>query len=148
MTRKIILAATAFLLIFTTAHAQQDTKGDIRLFQSFFEDAHVASELYLDGEFTYSYYDTPFQGEDYDLFDLGLRAGFPVNPETELHMRLGIVHLDMTDNSETSVSDLYLGGRHMLIDRECKILFLKFVNKCPAKGLFSIDFSSEIEFFL
>ncbi len=114
MKRTIILAILCLLMVPCTAYAQGETRDNVRLFQSFFEDAHVTPDLYMDLEFNYSYYD--FQGVDSGLYQTALRVGLPINPQTELHTRLGMVHADFDNGSETSLSDLYIGGRHMIID--------------------------------
>ncbi len=120
---KAVLGIIAVLLYCGTALAQDDahdgTKENIRLFQSFFEDAHVTPEPYIDGEFDYSYYDNVLEA---DYYTFALRMGLPLNPETELHFRLGIATLDPDGaSSETSITDLYLGGRHLLMDRTTKV---------------------------
>lgn len=120
MKAKAILGILALLSICTAAYAQDGTKGDIRLFQSFFEDAHITPDPYIDTEFGYSYYDTV--GDNSDLYQLGVRGGMAIHPKTELHARLGMVHADYDHNgSETSLSDLYLGGRHLFFDEETKV---------------------------
>ena len=126
MRLKAITAILAALLISGTAHAQNETKGDIRLFQSFFEDAHITPDLYLDTEFASSYYDNRIA--DAWLYELAWRMGVPLNPSTELHGRLGLVHADPDNGSETSISDLYLGGRHLFIDQETKVSAGGFVT--------------------
>ena len=102
-----------------TAYAQDHTKGNIRLFQSFFEDAHVTPDPYLDAEFDYSYYDA--FGMDTGLYQLALRFGLPITPITEIHARLGMVHINPDNGSETDITDLYIGGRHLFIDRETQV---------------------------
>lgn len=120
---RTLTGVLAVLLVSGTAYAQNNpTMDNIRLFQSFFEDAHVTPELYLDGEFAYSYYDdVGIPGNDLDLFSLGLRAGFPITRNTEFHTRIGMVHLDPDNGSETGISDLYLGGRHMIYDQDTRV---------------------------
>ena len=116
---KAVLGIIAVLLFWGTASAQDDTKGNVRLFQSFFEDAHVTPEPYLDGEFDYSYYDNDLEA---DFYTFAMRAGLPLNPQTELHFRLGVATLDPDGaSSETSITDFYIGGRHILFDGETKV---------------------------
>ncbi len=116
---KAVPGIIALLLFWGTAYAQDDTIGNVRLFQSFFEDAHITPEPYLDGEFDYSYYDNNLEA---DYYTFALRAGLPLNPKTELHFRLGVATLDPDGaSSETSITDFYVGGRHLLIDRETKV---------------------------
>ncbi len=133
MKAKAILGILALLSICTAAYAQDGTKGDIRLFQSFFEDAHITPDPYIDTEFDYSYYD--FDRGNFDLYQLGVRGGMAIDPKTELHARLGLVHADpgmvhanRGRGSETSLSDLYLGGRHLFFDEETKISAGGFVT--------------------
>lgn len=116
---KALLGIIAVLLLSGTAFAQDGAKGNVRLFQSFFEDAHVTPEPYIDGEFDYSYYDNNLEA---DYYTFALRAGLPLNPQTEMHFRLGVATLDPDGaSSETSITDLYLGGRHILFDRTTKV---------------------------
>jgi len=116
---KALLGIIVLFLLCGTAFAQDPAKGNVRLFQSFFEDAHVTPEPYIDGEFDYSYYDNALEA---DYYTFAMRAGLPLNPQTELHFRLGVATLDPDGaSSETSITDFYLGGRHLLIDRETKV---------------------------
>lgn len=126
MKSKVMLGILLVLTVCSTSYAQNETKGDIRLFQSFFEDAHITPEPYLDGEFDYSYYD--FNRADLGVYQLALRLGLPINPKTEIHGRMGMVHVDPDNGSETGISDLYIGGRHLIIDRETKVTAGGFIT--------------------
>jgi hypothetical protein len=123
---KTIIGICIAVMICGTANAQDPTKENIRLFQSFFQDAYVTPNPYLDAEFDYQYYDT--FGMDTDLYQLAFRVGLPIDPKTELHARLGMVHISPDNGSETSLSDLYIGARHMFIDRETKLSGGAFVT--------------------
>ena len=131
---KIIVGALALMLFSSIGFAQDETKGQVRLFQNFFEDAYITPELYLEAQVNYRYFDDwglLAPGFDsYDRYGFKVRAGLPVGPKTEVHGSLGLIHVDPgADNgSETSVTDLYLGARHLLVDEATKVSVGGFVT--------------------
>ena len=127
MKTRIILGAFALIMICSAAYAGDLAKGNIRLFQSFFEDAHVTADIYLDTAFKYEHFD--FLGFDFDLYNLTLRAGLPISRDTEIHGALGFVYASPDNgSSEKGVSDFYFGGRHLVYNQVTKVSVGGFVT--------------------
>jgi hypothetical protein len=91
---------------------QSDTLDDVRLFQTFFEDAAVAETPYVEGFLTFA------DDDDSDGLALGAQGAGQVNEKIEIGGRLEYRDLDPDrGDSETGLSDLAVYGRfHLDLD--------------------------------
>lgn len=114
----VFLYAIIGLLFFTSVDgfAQQDTFDDVHLFQSFFRDAPIASELYAEGSFTYSNFDF------LDRTTIGAQASYPVTPKIEVG---GVAYYVNrmpveVDEGTKAFADVSVYGRYNFIDEGTK----------------------------
>ncbi|MDZ7285547.1 MAG: transporter [candidate division KSB1 bacterium] len=104
----------AFFLLMTWGVGVSQTKNetdDIRLFQTFFQDAPIATAPYGEGLFQYSTYDN-----DLSSIDLAVQAALPVAEKLQLGGGLGFRNIspDVGD-SQSGISDLLVSGRYNVV---------------------------------
>lgn len=101
---------------FGTSHAQNATKDDVRLFQSFFRDAPIAASPYVEGLAEYS---NVLLGSE---LKTGVQGGIAVTPEIEV--TTGLYYLNFyPDNfsNEYGIMDIPVYGRYSFLNEETKI---------------------------
>lgn len=101
---------------FGTSHAQNATKDDVRLFQSFFRDAPIAASPYVEGLAEYS---NVLLGSE---LQTGVQGGIAVTPEIEV--TTGLYYLNFyPDNfsNESDIMDIPVYGRYSFLNEETKI---------------------------
>ncbi|MDM7927019.1 MAG: hypothetical protein QUS35_13515 [bacterium] len=95
----------------TPAVSSSSTLNDVRLFQSFFEDAPIAKTDYVQPSFSYSDYDAM------SVMTIGAMGGHPFSPKMdlggELHYASYSWDMDGVDG-ESGITDLGLFGRYNL----------------------------------
>ncbi len=111
MFRRVLLVGAALLLNIGLSQAQTKYETDnVRLFQTFFQDAPIAENPYGEGFFQYS----AFDGEVSSI-DLAVQAGFPVAPKIQLAGGLGFRSVDASGGSESGITDLTISGRYHVL---------------------------------
>ncbi|HMB97080.1 MAG TPA: hypothetical protein VKM36_01250 [Balneolaceae bacterium] len=118
---KKILTSIFFLFFITSVsntnlYAQKSGFDDVRLFQSYFQDARITGTPYVNGNFFFG---------DFDFVDftrLNARGGYTFTPEIEAEGSFGFVNANPRfGNSESGVSDLFLTGRYLFDIEEISI---------------------------
>jgi hypothetical protein len=113
MFRRVLLVGSALLLNIGLSQAQTKYETDnVRLFQTFFQDAPIAENPYGEGFFQYS----AFDGEVSSI-DLAVQAGFPVAAKIQLTGGLGFRSIDLPapQNSQSGITDLTASGRYLVL---------------------------------
>ncbi len=111
MFRRVLLVGAALLLSIGLSQAQTKYETDnVRLFQTFFQDAPMAENPYGEGFFQYS----AFDGEVSSI-DLAVQAGFPVAPKIQLAGGLGFRSIDFPGGSQSGITDLTISGRYHVL---------------------------------
>ncbi len=92
------------------SQAQNET-DNVRLLQTFFQDAPIATSPYGEGLFQYSTYDN-----DLSSIDLAVQAALPVAEKLQLGGALGFRNIspDVGD-SQSGISDLLVSGRYNVV---------------------------------
>lgn len=101
---------------FGKSHAQNATKDDVRLFQSFLRDAPIAANPYVEGLAEYS---NVLLGSE---LQTGVQGGMVVTPEIEV--TTGLYYLNFyPDNfsNESGIMDIPVYGRYSFLNEETKI---------------------------
>jgi hypothetical protein len=111
MFRRVLLIGVALLLNVGLSQAQTKYETDnVRLFQTFFQDAPIAENPYGEGFFQYSTFDG-----DVSSIDLSVQAGFPVAPQIQLAGGLGFRNFDFPGGDESGITDLTVSGRYHVL---------------------------------
>jgi hypothetical protein len=111
MFRRVLLVGAALLLNVGLSQAQTKYETDnVRLFQTFFQDAPIAENPYGEGFFQYSAFDG-----DQSSIDLAVQAGFPVAPKIQLAGGLGFRSVDVPGGGESGITDLTVSGRYHVL---------------------------------
>lgn len=108
---------TALLLLFQSPSvAQNSTMDDVRLFQSFFRDAPIASDPYVEGLGTYS------NVELGSTVRAGIQGGYGLTPDIEI--TTGVYYLNFNFDgfaNEAGLADIPVYARYSFTDEETKI---------------------------
>ncbi|HEX9652286.1 MAG TPA: hypothetical protein VGA99_01115 [bacterium] len=97
-------------------HAQNETLGDVHLFQTFFNDAAAPTTTYGEGVFGFSNFDGA------NVINLGVRAGFPINEQFTVGGGIAFLNADPdVGNGESGISDLRMVGIYHLPSRSATI---------------------------
>lgn len=98
------------LLVFAIGTAfAQDTKDDVKLFQSFFFDSPITKTMYGQAGLHYASYD------GFSSMNIGAQGGYGVNPNLEVGGALGFNKWSVEDgDGESGLSDLFVAGRYSL----------------------------------
>ncbi|MDX1671610.1 MAG: hypothetical protein R3211_04660 [Balneolaceae bacterium] len=115
--RKILYSIVLTTLLIGTSvytgQAQNDTRDDVRLFQSFFRDAPITSLAYGNGTVDYN---------DFDFFDrtsFGFQGGYAVLPELEIGAGIFYHSLNFEQfDSQSGIADIPVFGRYNFISEE------------------------------
>lgn len=92
------------------SQAQNET-DNVRLLQTFFQDAPIATSPYGEGLFQYSTYDN-----DLSSIDLAVQAALPVAEKLQLGGALGFRNISPdVGNSQSGISDLLVSGRYNVV---------------------------------
>lgn len=107
----------AFCLLVLPLQGQSDTLDDIRLFQTFFQDAAVSNHPYGEGIFGFSDFDAA------SVINVGVRGAYPINPQFEIGGSLAFISADPDVGSgESGLSDLRITGRyHLHMDQPTQV---------------------------
>jgi hypothetical protein len=95
--------------VLLTAFAAYGQKGlnDVRLFQSFFEDAPIIKSNYVQGAFSYSGYD------GFSQMTFGAMGGHPVNKQIDVQGALGFMSWSPEEgDGESGLTDLAVYGKY------------------------------------
>lgn len=94
----------------TPAVSSSSTLNDVRLFQSFFEDAPIAKTNYVQPSFSYSDY------EAMSVMTIGAMGGHPFSPKMDLggELHYASYSWEHVDDGESGITDLGLYGRYNL----------------------------------
>jgi peptidoglycan hydrolase-like protein with peptidoglycan-binding domain len=107
---------TEIKLFGISADKEINTFDHIHQFQGFFEDSSICSNVYVESGFSYSDYDLG------SLLGLGVRGGYPIAPKWEIDGAFNLLYADIdSGDSEFGISDLYIGGKYNLYNKEAKI---------------------------
>lgn len=112
----IILLSALVLIVPNQTEAQNSTMDDVRLFQSFFRDAPIASNPYVEGIGTYS---NVALG---NTIRAGVQGGYALTPDIEL--TTGVYYLNFNPDgfaSESGLADIPVYGRYSFLNEETKI---------------------------
>lgn len=91
------------------ATAQRPVSGDVRLFQSFYEDARISSSHYAGGRFFYGDFDNG------SLFSIDGRGGFVLNPDVEIEGNIGFADVDPDNgDGESGLLDPFVTARYRM----------------------------------
>lgn len=97
-------------------YAQKSAFDDVRLFQSYFQDARITNTPYVNGNFFFGDFDFA------DITTLDARGGYTFTPQIEAEGSFGFVHVNPNFGSgESGVSDLFLTGRYLFDLEEISI---------------------------
>ena len=100
----------------TNLYAQKSGFDDVRLFQSYFQDARITGTPYVNGNFLFSDFDFV------DITTLDGRGGYTFTPNIEGEASFGFVNVNPNfGNSNSGVSDLFLTGRYLFDIEEISI---------------------------
>ncbi len=114
MIRRVLLVVAVLLLSLSLSQAQTKYETDnVRLFQTFFQDAPIAENTYGEGFFQYSTFDN-----DVSSIDLAVQAGFPVASKFQLAGGLGFRSLDLPSGAgddQSGITDLAISGRYLVL---------------------------------
>jgi hypothetical protein len=110
MFRRTMIVAVVALWGLNPSYAQdpnQASTDQIALFQTFFEDAPIATDFYWEGFFQYLAYDG-----DISVIDLVALGALPVGPLTQLGGGLGFRNISP---GNSGLTDLVVSGRHNIL---------------------------------
>ncbi|MEE9425613.1 MAG: hypothetical protein V3V18_11660 [Methylococcales bacterium] len=90
---------------------ESDTMDNIRLFDSFFQDAAIPDSPYIEGVFEYDDFNAGA------LIPFGVRGGLPIFEQFDIGASFGGIHVDPDRvDSETGVSDFTLVARYHILE--------------------------------
>lgn len=100
----------------TNLSAQKSGFDDVRLFQSYFQDARITGTPYVNGNFFFGDFDFV------DITTLDGRGGYTFTPNIEGEASFGFINVNPDfGNSDSGVSDLFLTGRYLFDIEEISI---------------------------
>lgn len=106
--RKLVMALMCFFAA-NTAFAQSETYDDTHLFQTFFEDASVNRNTYLQPYFAFSDFDYA------NAIQFGAQIMFPIEGRFQLGGEVSFISIDPKyGDGESGISDLKIVGRYNL----------------------------------
>ncbi|MBN2091418.1 transporter [candidate division KSB1 bacterium] len=109
MSRNFSLLLLILLVFAIGATFAQDTKDDVKLFQSFFYDSPITKTMYGQAGIHYASYD------GFSTMNIGAQGGYGVNPNLEVDAALGFNSWSIEDgDGESGLSDLFVAGRYLL----------------------------------
>ncbi|NTW50464.1 MAG: hypothetical protein HGB19_12190 [Chlorobiales bacterium] len=116
MKLRALLVVTMCFFAANTAFAQSETYDDTHLFQTFFEDASVNRNTYLQPFFSFSDFDGA------NALQFGAQVMFPIDGRFQLGGELSIINIDTKyGDGETGISDLKFVGRYSLETGRTKV---------------------------
>ncbi len=116
MKKAILISALALLIIFTPALAQNKT-DNVRLFQSYFYDAPIATSMYIEPGLDYA--TSSFGNVDLSTMVIGAKAGYPINEKIEAGAAIGFLNLSSNPGeSESGLTDLGVYGRYNVVSQD------------------------------
>lgn len=112
MIRRLMLMAAVLLLSANLSRAQNKNEtGEVRLFQTFFEDVPIATAPYGEGFFQYADFDG-----DLSIIDIAVQAAFPVAPNFQIGGALGFERSSLGKSVDQSgLTDLLISGRYNVL---------------------------------
>lgn len=122
MTRTVY--STIWMIILTLATFAQGNLDNVHLFQNFYRDATITSNLY--GEGLLNYANTSSDNVSISNLKIGARGGYGINPNLEVNAGLGFVNYSVSidtpvgdeSDSESGISDLTVAGRYRVFEQD------------------------------
>lgn len=88
---------------------------NVNLFQSFYRDAKIAENIYIDPGFKYTH--TSIASFDWSTFSIGVKGGYPINNKIEANAGLSFISISPDEgDGESGISDLMLAARYLITD--------------------------------
>ncbi len=113
--KKSILLSAIMILIATAPLFAQNNSDQVRLFQSYFFDAPIAKNIYVEPGLDYatsSYY-SEIATVDQSALLIGAKGGYPINEKIEVGASLGFLNLSSDPgDSESGLTDIGVYGRY------------------------------------
>ncbi|HEX9970530.1 MAG TPA: hypothetical protein VGD14_00530 [bacterium] len=107
--KKLAMVASLVFAAMLVMPLQAQNLDGVRLFQSYFFDAPIASAGYGQGGLTYSTYDA------FSQFSVGVMGGYPINPQIELGTQIHYLSLSPDKgDGQSGITDLDVFGRYNL----------------------------------
>jgi len=108
-THRLLLLALFCWAGSSMVYAQNGALNEVHLIQSFFKDAAISDYSYGEGVFGFSDY------EGASILNLGVRGGYPINPQFELDAAIAFLSTDPDNgDGESGISDLRVTGKYHL----------------------------------
>lgn len=103
-----LLLLILFVFAIGTAFAQ-DTKDDVKLFQSFFFDSPITKTMYGEAGLHYASYD------GYSIMNIGAQGGYGISPNLEVGGNVSFANWSPEEgDGESGLNDLFVVGRYLL----------------------------------
>ncbi len=109
MSRNFSLLLIILFVFAIGTNFAQDTKDDVKLFQSFFYDSPITKTMYGQAGIHYASYD------GFSSMNIGAQGGYGVNPNLEVGGALGFTKWsNKNGDGKSGLSDLFVAGRYLL----------------------------------
>jgi len=107
--KRIVLTFIAVIFSYMTLSAQTHPSKDVQLFQSFYRDAQISSQPFIDAGLDFNDF------EYANTFNIGLRSGIPVKSRFDIGAAVSFINLhpDRGD-SESGLSDIWISAKYRI----------------------------------
>ncbi|MBN2460175.1 MAG: transporter [Candidatus Cloacimonetes bacterium] len=86
-------------------------QNEIHLFQNFYRDAMITSQLFLNGSFQYS--KSSMMKVDWTTMDIGIKAGYPISDKLEADAGISFISISPDEgDGESGLSDVLVSGKY------------------------------------